>query len=136
MNRWFAAIANRLAAVAGRPFIFVLALAVFVIGIATGPFFAFSETWQQIINIGMTIIVFLMVFLIQRRRSPDTAAIKAKLDLIMKAVEHRHNQSNGSGHLTDTKVEEVRRAQEEQPGEIVSKDGEGYEILKRLLDRH
>ncbi len=36
---------------------------------STGPIFRFSDTWQLVINIGTTIITFLMVFLIQNRDS-------------------------------------------------------------------
>ena len=47
----------------GRPRTFVLALGVIAIWIITGPLFAFSDTWQLVINTGTTIVTFLMVFL-------------------------------------------------------------------------
>ena len=48
---------------------FWLALLVIVVWLVSGPFFGFSDTWQLIINTGTTIVTFLMVFLIQRRRT-------------------------------------------------------------------
>ena len=43
------------------------AMAVIVIWAVLGPVFAYSNTWQLVINTGTTIVTFLMVFLIQRR---------------------------------------------------------------------
>jgi low affinity Fe/Cu permease len=43
-----------------------LALGAILLWALTGPLFAFSNTWQLVINTGTTIITFLMVFLIQR----------------------------------------------------------------------
>jgi len=48
---------------------FVLAVGVVVAWAITGPIFAFSETWQLVINTGTTIITFLMVFLIQQSQN-------------------------------------------------------------------
>jgi len=50
---------------------FLLAVAVILVWIITGPFFHFSDTWQLVINTGTTIVTFLMVFLIQRTQNKD-----------------------------------------------------------------
>jgi len=59
---------------------FILAVAVVIIWLITGPFFHFSDTWQLVINTGTTIITFLMVFLIQRTQNKDAQAIHLKLN--------------------------------------------------------
>ena len=46
----------------------------------TGPLFGFSDTWQLVINTGITILTFLMVFLIQATQNRDTMALQLKLD--------------------------------------------------------
>lgn len=46
----------------------------------TGPLFGFSDTWQLVINTGITILTFLMVFLIQAIQNRDTMALQLKLD--------------------------------------------------------
>jgi low affinity Fe/Cu permease len=51
----------------GRPRTFMLAVAVIVVWIVTGPIFGYSDTWQLVINTGTTIITFLMVFLIRKQ---------------------------------------------------------------------
>ena len=45
------------------------AMAVIVIWAVLGPVFAYSNTWQLVINTGTTIVTFLMVFLIQRAQN-------------------------------------------------------------------
>ena len=58
MDRIFTAIAGRIAAFAGRPVAFVLALALVLVWAASGPMFGFSEVWQLVINTGTTIATF------------------------------------------------------------------------------
>ncbi|WP_284460031.1 low affinity iron permease family protein [Chryseobacterium sp.] len=43
---------------------FIGAALLVVVWVTTKPFFKFSEVWQMFISRGMTIIIFLMVFLI------------------------------------------------------------------------
>jgi low affinity Fe/Cu permease len=63
---------------------FILAVAVIVVWIITGPLFHFSDTWQLVINTSTTIVTFLMVFLIQRTQNKDAQAIHLKLNEIAK----------------------------------------------------
>ena len=72
--------------VCGRPRVFVLAVGVIAAWIVTGPIFAFSDTWQLVINTGTTIVTFLMVFLIQNTQYRDTEAIQVKLDELIRAT--------------------------------------------------
>ena len=64
MDRFFAALSHRVASWAGQPLAFILASAVVLVWVATGPIFNYSDTWQLVINTGTTIVTFLMVFLI------------------------------------------------------------------------
>ena len=72
----YKAIAKAVSRITGRPGTFLLAVAVIVIWIISGPLFGFSDTWQLVINTGTTIVTFLMVFLIQNTQNRDTQAMQ------------------------------------------------------------
>jgi low affinity Fe/Cu permease len=87
----FSRFANWTARASGHPTAFALAAGVVVAWLVTGPLFAFSDTWQLVINTGTTIVTFLMVFLIQNTQNRDGAAVQLKLDEIIRALEGAHN---------------------------------------------
>ena len=87
----FARFANWTAQASGHPMAFALAGGTIVSWLITGPVFAFSDTWQLVINTGTTIVTFLMVFLIQNTQNRDSAAVHLKLDEIIRALDGAHN---------------------------------------------
>ena len=107
-SKMFGEFSRRAAHVAGRPLTFGLAVAVILVWGLTGPLFGFSDTWQLVINTGTTIVTFLMVFLIQNAQNRDAAAMQAKLDELLRAVESARNDYIGIEHLTEKELEEIR----------------------------
>ena len=105
MNRIFTAISGRIAAFAGRPAAFVLALAVVALWAATGPIFGFSEVWQLIINTGTTIVTFLMVFLVQNTQNRDTEALQLKLDELIRSLRSANNEIIDLEEMDDEEME-------------------------------
>ena len=101
-------VAKRVSHWCGRPRTFLLALAVILTWIVTGPLFGFSDTWQLVINTGTTIITFLMVFLIQNTQNRDTAAIQLKLDELIRATKGAHNALLDLEELDDRMLEDFR----------------------------
>lgn len=91
--------------VSGTSTAFMLAFAVIVVWLLTGPLFNFSDTWQLVINTGTTIVTFLMVFLIQRAQNKDALAMHLKLNEIVAALD---GASNRLIDVEDLSEEEIR----------------------------
>jgi low affinity Fe/Cu permease len=81
----FASFASAIAAAAGSPAAFTLALLSLVAWAVCGPLFGYSESWQLVINTGTTIVTFMMVFVIQNSQNRDGLAVQIKLDELIRA---------------------------------------------------
>jgi low affinity Fe/Cu permease len=135
MDKFFTLCATRISTAAGQPFAFVLALSLILIWGVTGPLFHYSDTWQLVVNTATTIVTFLMVFLIQNSQNRDAAAMQAKLDEMLRAIEDAREQFIGIEHLTDQQIEEIRTALEREVGREAGKAGTADDSVDRLLRR-
>jgi low affinity Fe/Cu permease len=135
MDRIFTWFASQVSFLSGQPLAFVLAFATIVVWGVTGPIFAFSDTWQLVINTGTTIVTFLMVFLIQNSTNRDAAAMQAKLDELLRAVTKARGEFIGIEHLSERDVEEIRAALEKETGAKHSGKAAAGVSLKKLLLR-
>lgn len=135
MDRLFTRFAGVTAAYAGKPATFILAMAIVLIWGVTGPMFDYSQTWQLVINTGTTIVTFLMVFLVQNSQNRDAAAMQAKLDELIRAVELARNEFIGIEHLTDIEIEAIRARLEHEEGPGAN-GKPPHRTVERLLDRY
>jgi low affinity Fe/Cu permease len=135
MRRFFNWFATKTSTAAGQPLTFVVALLVILVWAVTGPVFRFSDTWQLIINTGTTIVTFLMVFLIQNSQNRDGAAMQAKLDELLRAVDKARESFIGIEHLTDSQIELLRAALERYAKKEGGKQKTADDTVDRLLDR-
>ncbi|MDQ2893325.1 MAG: low affinity iron permease family protein [Pseudomonadota bacterium] len=133
LDRFFTRIASGIAAFAGRPAAFVTAVAIIVLWGATGPLFHYSDTWQLVVNTATTIVTFLMVFLIQNSTNRDAAAMQAKLDELIRALEGARNGFIGIEHMTDKKLEELRASLEAETGADAASTKRSVDILANRL---
>ena len=137
MDHFFTRISTAVATAVGQPWAFVLAIFAIVLWGLSGPVFGFSDTWQLIVNTSTTIITFLMVFVIQNSQNRDAAAIQAKLDELIRAMDKARNQFVGIEHLTEHELEDIRSALEKEVGmertqERVSSPSSVRRLIKRV----
>ena len=102
---------------AGHPLAFLTAVLLVLIWALTGPLFAYSDTWQLVINTSTTIVTFLMVFLIQHTQNRDTLAVQLKLAELIMAATDAENRLATAEDLSEEELEELhkdfkRRAEE------------------------
>lgn len=110
MTDLFRKFAARVSQVVGSPWSFIFAVGVIIAWAMTGRIFAYSDTWQLIINTGTTIVTFLMVFLIQNTQNRDARAIHLKLDELIRAAK---GARTGLVDLEDMTDEELKHLQDE-----------------------
>ena len=135
MHKTFTRLATIISTAAGQPLSFVMAVMIIVVWGVTGPLFHFSDTWQLVVNTGTTIVTFLMVFLIQNSQNRDGAAMQAKLDELLRAVDKAREQFIGVEHLTEREIEMIRRALEREAKNPDKKGATTKGTVDRLLDR-
>ncbi|HWK40735.1 MAG TPA: low affinity iron permease family protein [Croceibacterium sp.] len=136
MDQLFTRIASAIATLAGKPLAFTAALLVILIWGVSGPIFQWSDTWQLVVNTGTTIVTFLMVFLIQNSQNRDAAAMQAKLDELIRAVEAARSQFIGIEHLTEEQIEAIRDKLERDVSEATGRHGSAEKSIERLLGRY
>ena len=109
LNNQFSQMAQTVSSWTGHPISFLLAAAVVILWIVTGPLFDYSDTWQLVINTGTTIVTFLMVFLIQNTQNRDTEALQLKIDELIRVTEQARNRLINLEDLTEEEMDKVKR---------------------------
>ncbi len=110
MSDVFRKFAQRVSAILGTPYAFIVAICIIAAWAFVGPAYGFSDTWQLVINTGTTVITFLMVFLIQNTQNRDARTIHLKLDELLRASKDARIRIID---LEDVEDEEIKRLQEE-----------------------
>ena len=110
VREWFSNVARDVSTVAGRPWVFALAVLVVLVWALTGPIFGFSDTWQLVINTGTTIVTFLMVFLIQSTQNKDTLVVHVKLNELIASSPGASNHLIDLEDMSDADLERLQIA--------------------------
>ena len=136
MDELFTKIAARSASWMGHPLAFIISILAVVLWAASGPVLHYSDTWQLIINTATTVLTFLAVFLIQNSQNRDGAAMQAKLDELLRAVDKARGAFVGIEHLTDAQIRKIRDALEEEVQDAGGKEATTDSTVERLIARY
>ncbi|MEG8223269.1 low affinity iron permease family protein [Sphingomonas sp. HH69] len=136
MDRIFTGIATRCAQLMGQPLAFIISMLFIVVWAVSGPFMHYSDTWQLIVNTATTVLTFLAVFLIQNSQNRDGAAMQAKLDEIIRALDKARVEFVGIEHLTDAQIARIREALEDDIKNKDDKQKTATPSVERLLARY
>ncbi len=109
MQNAFREFAEQTARAVGTYWAFLAALLTVLIWGLTGPYFAYSDTWQLVINTGTTIVTFLMVFLIQNTQNRESRVMALKLDELLRAVQGARTEFVNLDHMSDDELEIVQQ---------------------------
>ncbi|MFC3429281.1 MULTISPECIES: low affinity iron permease family protein [Sphingobium] len=136
MDRIFTKIATSSARLMGQPQAFIISTLLILLWAVSGPFLHFSDTWQLIVNTATTVLTFLAVFLIQNSQNRDGAAMQAKLDEIIRALDRARVEFVGIEHLTDAQIAAIRDALERDIKDKSGREGSAAPTVERLLKRY
>jgi low affinity Fe/Cu permease len=136
MDEFFTKVASRCAHIMGQPLAFIVSVGLIILWAGSGPLLAYSDTWQLIVNTATTVLTFLAVFLIQNSQNRDAAAMQAKLDEILRALDKARAEFVGIEHLTDAQIEAIREALEKDIRNDAGKDRTTAPTVESLLRRY
>ena len=136
MDEFFTRVATRSASMMGQPAAFVISTLLVIVWAISGPFLNYSDTWQLIVNTATTVLTFLAVFLIQNSQNRDGAAMQAKLDEILRALDKARVEFVGIEHLTDKQICEIRTALEKDIDNQDARSGTVDKTVEGLLARY
>ena len=136
MDDFFTRVASNSARALGQPLAFILSVLFVLLWAASGPLLQYSDTWQLIVNTATTVLTFLAVFLIQNSQNRDGAAMQAKLDEILRALDNAREEFVGIEHLTDNQIAAIREALEKDIKNKDGKDSTAAPTVERLLERY
>ena len=105
----FETFATTVSKAAGSSYAFLGAFSLVLVWAISGPAFHFSESWQMVINTGTTIIIFLMVFLIQKAQNKDSLAIQLKLNELVAAHEFASNRLVDVENMTEEELKVIQK---------------------------
>jgi low affinity Fe/Cu permease len=107
LNRWIERLAQRTTVLTGSSLTFLVAIALTIAWLATGPLYDYSDTWQLVMNTFTNIVTFLMVFLLQRSQNKDTMVMQTKLNEIIAALPRASNCLINIENLPEDEVREL-----------------------------
>lgn len=105
MSELFRGLARRVTLAVGSWQFFVVSVALLVGWAASGPLFAFSDTWQLVVNTSTTILTYLLGILILLEANRQAKESKVVHDALIEATRGASNALVNIDQMTDDEVE-------------------------------
>jgi low affinity Fe/Cu permease len=109
INYTFNMFAKHASDIVGNAWAFFIALFIVILWGISGDYFHYSDTWQLIINMGTTIVTFLIVFLIQNTQNRDTEILNLKIDELIRSHKEARNHIIKLTDLSDIELKELEK---------------------------
>ncbi len=132
-NLFFNMFSQKSLQIIGSPLAFFIATMAIIIWLFVGVFINFTDRWESIMNISVTIITFLIVFLIQYTQNRDMQIINLKIDELIKGMKEADNERIDLASLSDDQLSEL-----EEKYKSLCKNNEissSIEIVTRFEER-
>lgn len=105
----FRIVAYKISLLMGNVWVFTISFLMVIVWLFVGIFLNFSETWQLVINLTLSIITFLIVFIIQNSQTRDTKAIQLKLDELIRSHNLAHNTIIDLDSMSEKQIKELEK---------------------------
>ena len=86
-HKKFRIFSDRVSDLAGSPVVFGISVLLFVVWLALGPHFNWSDAHRTWLDMVLALTPFWMVFILQATQNRDSEIIEAKLDVLLKAID-------------------------------------------------
>jgi low affinity Fe/Cu permease len=119
MHDFFRRLAHRVTLGVGSWQFFIGSLVAIVLWALSGPLFAFSDTWQLLVNTSTTILTYLLGILILLEANREAREAKIVHDELLEATRGARNALVNIDQMTDeevTRIEEQLRARARKRG--------------------
>ena len=90
---------------------FLIALLSIICWVIAGISFKYAQIWLNGLTLYMSVITFLMVFLIQRSQNKELAILHVKLNELISATKKADNRLINVEHLSEQEISEVQDIQ-------------------------
>lgn len=105
----FRIIALKASVLIGNAWVFIIVCLSIIIAILMGYFSNFSDTWQLVFNLTISIFTFMIVFIIQNSQNRDTAAIQLKLDELIRSNSFARNTIIDLDTMSEKGIKELEK---------------------------
>jgi low affinity Fe/Cu permease len=104
---FFRRLAHRVTLAVGSWQFFILSVALLTLWAASGPVFAFSDTWQLLVNTSTTILTYLLGILILLEANRQAKESKVVHDELLESTRGAHDRLVNIDQMTDEEVERI-----------------------------